>query len=81
MNEKGLAIGSFYFPTFAKYAEITNDNRAKALSPVDFPNWILTQFATVGEVRSAIETGEGDHRTDCPGRLGAGSAAFSLCCL
>ena len=59
MNEKGLAIGSFYFPTFAKYAEITNDNRSKALSPVDFPNWILTQFATVGEVRSAIEAGEG----------------------
>ena len=59
MNEKGLAIGSFYFPTFAKYAEITNDNRSKALSPVDFPNWVLTQFATVGEVRSAIEAGEG----------------------
>jgi len=59
MNEKGLAIGSFYFPTFAKYAEITNDNRAKALSPVDFPNWILAQFATVGEVRSAVQNGEG----------------------
>src|SRR5208337_2469129 len=39
MNEKGLAVGAFYFPTFAKYAEATNDNRSKALSPVDFPNW------------------------------------------
>jgi choloylglycine hydrolase len=58
LNEKGLAIGAFYFPTFAKYAEITNDNRAKALSPMDFPNWILTQFATIGEVRSAIQNGE-----------------------
>ena len=59
VNEKGLAIGAFYFPTFAKYGEITNDNRSKALSPVDFPNWILTQFATVAEVRSAIQKGEG----------------------
>ncbi len=58
MNEKGLAVGAFYFPTFAKYAEATNDNRSKALSPVDFPNWMLTQFATVGEVRSAIQNGE-----------------------
>lgn len=58
INEKGLAIGAFYFPTFAKYPEITNENRSKALSPVDFPNWILTQFATVGEVRAAIEAGQ-----------------------
>lgn len=58
INEKGLAVGAFYFPTFAKYAEITNENRAKALSPVDFPNWILVQFATVGEVRAAIEAGK-----------------------
>jgi choloylglycine hydrolase len=58
INEKGLAVGAFYFPTFAKYAEITNDNRSKALSPVDFPNWILTQFASVAEVRSAIQNGE-----------------------
>jgi choloylglycine hydrolase len=59
INEKGLAVGAFYFPTFAGYAEITNDNRSKALSPVDFPNWILTRFATVGEVRTAIQNGEG----------------------
>lgn len=58
LNERGLAVGAFYFPTFAEYAEITNDNRAKALSPVDFPNWILTQFATTAEVRKAIENGE-----------------------
>jgi choloylglycine hydrolase len=58
MNEKGLAVGVFYFPTFAKYAEITNENRGKALSPVDFPNWIVTQIATIAEVRSAIQNGE-----------------------
>lgn len=58
LNEKGLAVGAFYLPTFAKYAKITNENQAKALSSIDFPNWILTQFASVGEVRAAIERGE-----------------------
>ena len=58
LNEKGLAIGAFYFPTYAKYAEITDQNRSKALSPLDFPNWILTQFATVSEVRGALEAGQ-----------------------
>jgi choloylglycine hydrolase len=57
LNEKGLAVGAFYLPTFAKYTEITNDNRSKALSPIDFPNWILTQFETVAEVRAAVERG------------------------
>jgi choloylglycine hydrolase len=58
INEKGLAIGVFYFPAYAKYAKVTDENRSKALSPLDFSNWILTQFATVAEARSAIESGQ-----------------------
>lgn len=55
LNEKGLAVGTFYFPTFAKYAELTSENQARALSPTEFPHWILTQFATVEEVKGALE--------------------------
>lgn len=55
LNEQGLAIGTFYFPTFASYATIKPDNKNKALSPIDFPNWILTQFATTAEVKKALE--------------------------
>jgi choloylglycine hydrolase len=58
LNEAGLAAGIFYFPGFAQYTEVTAQNRSKALSPVDFANWVLTQFATVSEVRSAIESGQ-----------------------
>lgn len=58
LNEAGLAAGIFYFPGFAEYAQVTDQNRSKALSPVDFTNWLLTQFATVSEVRSAIEAGQ-----------------------
>ncbi|MCE5294151.1 MAG: choloylglycine hydrolase family protein [Chlamydiales bacterium] len=56
MNEKGLSVGTFYFPTFAGYATITSDNQSKALSPIEFPNWIVTQFATIDEVKAALDT-------------------------
>jgi len=58
MNSAGLSCGAFYFPTFAGYTPLTKENQSKALSPVDFNNWILAQFATVDEVRSAIENNE-----------------------
>lgn len=54
INEKGLAIGVFYFPGYAEYAKITSTNKSRALSPVDFSNWIITQFATVEEVKEAV---------------------------
>jgi len=36
INEKGLAVGLFYFPTFASYAETTRHNRARSVAVVDF---------------------------------------------
>jgi choloylglycine hydrolase len=54
MNEKGLSAGAFYFPGYAGYAKITKANQSKAISPVEFPHWILTQFATIEEVKEAI---------------------------
>lgn len=56
MNEKGLAAGIFYFPGFAEYTEITPENKSKAVSPVEFANWILTQFATIDEVKAALDS-------------------------
>jgi len=55
LNEKGLSVGTFYFPGYASYTPINKQNQAKALSPIDFPNWILTQFATVDEVKAALK--------------------------
>jgi len=54
INEKGLSVGTFYFPGYAEYAQITAENQSRAVSPLEFPNWILTQFATVAEVRAAL---------------------------
>ena len=54
VNEKGLSVGTFYFPGYASYAEINSENQMRALSPTEFPNWILTQFATIDEVKAAL---------------------------
>lgn len=54
LNEKGLSVGTFYFPGFAAYASPGDDSSANTLSPIDFPNWILTRFATIEEVKEAI---------------------------
>lgn len=55
LNERGLSVGTFYFPGFAGYSEITSSNQPQALSPTEFPNWILTQFATLDEVKAALK--------------------------
>lgn len=55
MNEKGLSIGTFYFPTYASYTPTTKENQSRSLSPIDLPNWILSQFATLDEVKAGIK--------------------------
>jgi choloylglycine hydrolase len=56
LNDAGLAVGAFYFPTFAEYTPVTSGNQGKGVSPGGFPNWLLTQFASIDEVRDAIES-------------------------
>jgi choloylglycine hydrolase len=55
MNEKGLAGGILYFPGFAGYADPAKSDPAKSLAPWDVLTWALTNFATVAEVKAALE--------------------------
>ena len=55
INEKGLSVGTFYFPGFAGYTPTTQENQDHSLSPIDFSNWILTQFASLDEVKSSLK--------------------------
>ena len=50
MNEKGLALGMFYHPGFAKYPDYDKKNAANCISSQELANYILLQFATVDEV-------------------------------
>lgn len=56
INEKGLSVGTFYFPGYASYTPITSQNQSKAMSPTEFANWVVTQFATIDEVKDALST-------------------------
>jgi len=54
MNEKGLAAGMFYLPGFAGYQKVTSADQDKCLAPQDVPVWMLTNFASVAEVKAAL---------------------------
>jgi len=56
INDQGLSVGLFYFPGYAKYADVTKENASHALAPQEFGVWALANFATVDEVREAVKT-------------------------
>lgn len=58
INEKGLAVGTLYLPGYTEYPKTTKENQAISMSMSDFPQWILSSFATVEEVKKAVENNE-----------------------
>ena len=52
LNEKGLAIGLFYFPTTAGYMPYSAADAGKTIAPWEMGSWILDNFATVEEVKA-----------------------------
>ena len=52
LNEKGLAVGLFYFPTTAGYMPYSGGEAAKTIAPWEMGSWILDNFATVEEVKA-----------------------------
>lgn len=54
LNEKGMAGGILYFPGHAGYTNPANVDPKKALAPWEFMTWALQNFATVGEIKSAL---------------------------
>ena len=54
INEKGLSVGIFYLPGFAKYADYDPKQAARSMASTDLTGFLLTQFATIGEVKEAL---------------------------
>lgn len=54
LNEAGLAVGLFYFPTSAGYMPYTAADAGKALAPWELGSWMLDNFGSVEEVRANI---------------------------
>lgn len=55
INEAGLAAGLFYFPRYGSYVEYDPRLNAQTLADLQVVPWILTQFSTIDEVKSAID--------------------------
>lgn len=54
VNEQGLAGGLFYFSGYAQYQDIDPKEYDRALAPHELMTWILTNFATVAEIKKAL---------------------------
>jgi len=54
VNEVGLAGGLFYFPGFAEYQIVNEQDYAQSLPIWQLLTWILTNFSTVCEVKNAL---------------------------
>jgi choloylglycine hydrolase len=54
MNEAGLNAGLFYFKGFGSLAPFDPDDVATSIIDMDLVRWMLSQFATVDEVKAAF---------------------------
>ncbi len=55
INEKGLNGGLFYHPGYAEYAKYDPAQAADSLAPTDLVGYIISQCATLDEVRAAFK--------------------------
>ena len=53
LNERGLGIGLFYFPGYAKYQEVKAEDVAKAIAPWEIRVYLLGNCANVKEAVEA----------------------------
>lgn len=54
LNEAGLSVGAFYLPGYAGYPDINAQNQNQAVAPFEFVNWLLSEFASVDEVKQNL---------------------------
>ncbi|MGC1177972.1 MAG: linear amide C-N hydrolase [Methyloceanibacter sp.] len=54
LNEAGLAVGLFYFPTSAEYMPYTTADADRSIAPWELGSWLLDNFASVDEVKANI---------------------------
>lgn len=54
INERGLAVGLFYFPGVAKYQPYAPGDAGKTIAPWELGSYMLENFASVDEVKDKI---------------------------
>lgn len=56
LNEAGLAGGLFYFPGFAEYQSINEENYSKSVPMWALLTWLLTNFDSIDEIKKELPT-------------------------
>ena len=56
INEAGLSAGLFFFPVYGSYETFDADLSRTSLADLQVVQWILTQFASIDEVKRAISS-------------------------
>lgn len=56
MNEVGLSISALYLPGETKYQVVAQGQEDKALPYIQLGDWVLGNFKTIDEVKSALNT-------------------------
>lgn len=56
INEKGLSAGLFFFPVYGSYKPFERESSPSSLADLQVVQWILTQCATIDEVKRGIAT-------------------------
>ncbi len=56
LNEKGLAVGTFYFPDTVGYMPYKAADARRTIAPWEVGSWILENFATVEEVKAGVDS-------------------------
>jgi choloylglycine hydrolase len=54
LNEAGLSAGLFYFPNYGSYQLYDEKYNSTSIADLQLVSWILSQFATVDEVKANI---------------------------
>ena len=58
MNEAGLSTGLFFFPNYGSYLPYNPNEADRSVGDLQLNAWMLSQFATVDEVKEAITSGQ-----------------------
>ena len=54
MNEKGVVVELFYFPGYGETMPYKPENHGRTLCDAQFLDWVLCNFATIGEMEAAL---------------------------
>lgn len=55
VNEAGLSAGLFFFPQYGEYAPYDQTQNDKTLCDMQFVSWVLSQFASIDQVKEAVQ--------------------------